>query len=132
VLMLAAGCIAIRTGSLFLSVSMHMGVLVAGIAARQIQSAIGMQAARFGRLWRELGGKQGAALLGLETLLLGLAFAFLVRAICSARPREAAPWKARPERIAPMDPANVFVLAAAVVTALAVIFVDFMQMAGAL
>jgi len=131
-LLLAAGCIAARTGSLLLSVSMHMGVLVAGIAARQIQSAIGVQAARFGRLWRELGGKQGAGLLALETVLLGLAFLFLIRAVCSARPHEPAPWKNRPARIVQMDAAEVFVLAAAVVTALAVLFIDFLRMAGML
>jgi len=131
-LMLAAGFVVVRTGSLFLSVVLHMGVLVSGIAARQIQSAIGMNPARFGRLWRELGGKEGACLLALETVLLGLMFAFLVRAVCCAKPHEAAPLKMRPATVQPMDSANVFVLAAAVVTALTVLLVDFFNMAGML
>lgn len=126
----AAGMVLIKTGSLPLGMFVQMGVSVAGIAARQVQSAIGMEAARFGRLWREIGGKQGAAFLALETLLLGLVFAFLVHAVCCAKPKQPAPWRARAGKQRTMSAANVFVLASAVTTALAVLLMDFLQMAG--
>lgn len=130
VLALAAGAVMIGTGSIFMAMLMQTGILVASVAARQVQSMIGMAPARYGRLWAELGGKTGAGLLALETLLLGLVFLFLVRAVCCAQPGERIPWRPHPAQIKPMSAANVFVLAAAVVTGLAVLAADLMQMAG--
>lgn len=130
VLLVAAGCVAVRTGSLMLSGFLCVGVRVLGVAAGHAQALSGVNAARYGRLWHELGGKQGALLLGAETLLLGLAFFCLIRAVCSAKPQDAPPWRMRQGPGVPMDAANVFVLGAAVTTALAVLFLDFLQMAG--
>lgn len=129
-LSVAAGCIAVKTGSLFLAGFLRAGVGVAGIAARHVQSRIGMEKARFGRLWAELGGKQGWLLLALETLLLGLVFFFTARATCCAKPRVGAPWRERQVDPIPMDAAEVFVLCTAIATALGLLLTDFLQMAG--
>lgn len=130
VLALAMGYIAVYTGSLFLAVFLRMCISVAGIAARYIQTHVGMEAARFGRLWAELGGVRGMPLLALETLLLGLVFFCMVWATCCTKPAKAATWRTRPDTIVPMNPADVFVLATAVATGLMILLADFLQMAG--
>ena len=130
VIALAMGYIAAYTGSLFLAVFLRMCISIAGIAARYIQTHVGMEAARFGRLWAELGGVRGMPLLALETLLLGLVFFCMVWATCCTKPAKASAWRERPDAIKPMNPADVFVLATAIATGLMILLADFMQMAG--
>lgn len=129
---LASGAVMTGTGSIFMAVFLQAGVFVAGTAARQAQAGFGMSAARYGRLWAEVGGREGAGLLALETLLLGLVFYFLIRGVCGARPADSVPWKMRNARSRQMGAANIFVLSAAVVTGLCILGLDLMQMAGLL
>lgn len=129
-LSMAAGFIIVKTGSLFLGAAFRMGTSVAAVAARQVQAVLGMESARLGRLWTEIGGRRGWCLLGIETLLLGVVLLFTVRAVCCAKPREAAPWRERQTAARPMNAAEVFVLCAAVTTGFCTLFADLMQMTG--
>ncbi len=129
-LTLAAGLIAVRSGSLFLAIFLRVGIDVAGVAARNVQAQIGVNAARYARIWAEIGGKKGWAVLGLETVLLGAVFACTVAAVCSAKPVQKILYRSLHKDANPMDSAEVFVLCAAVVIALALLFADFAHMAN--
>ena len=129
-LALAAGAVMAASGSVYMAVFLLTGISVAGIAARQAQAGFGMPSARYGRLWAEIGGREGAGFLALETLLLGLVFYFLIRAVCSAKPLKKALWKPRNILSKPLSAANIFILAASVVTCLCMLAMDLMEMAG--
>lgn len=128
VIALGAGALMASTGSIWVALFAFAPLIMGRIGVWDMPA--GMSAARYGRLWAEIGGREGAGFLALETLLLGLVYYFLIRAVCGAKPMKKAPWKPRNALSKPMNAGNIFVLSAAVVTGLCMFAMDLLEMAG--